>query len=154
MAAAPTKVALRRSEEQRHGRRLSDKHRYRLTVGVGIMLRATVRASQGSGQGRRARGTQLGWIGSETVPATWVGVALAGMGAGVYRTAVASPRAATVVAITTVAGDGRDSQQTAVATMIVTVTATATTEVGGAPFQAHKNPRRQAPPEWIVQIEQ
>ena len=106
-----------------------------------------------SGQGRRARGTQLGWIGSEAVPATWVGVALAGMGAGVCRTAVVSPTAATVVAITTAVGDGGDSQQTVVATMIVTVTATATTEGGGAPFQAHKDPRHQAPPEWIVQIE-
>ena len=146
-------MALRRSEEERQGRRLRDEHRCRRTIRVGITLRATVRAGRGSGQGRRARGTQLGWIGSETVPATWVGVALAGMGAGVCRTAVVSPTASTVVAITTVAGDGRESQQLAVATTIVTVTATATTEVGGAPFQAHKNPRRQAPPEWIVQIE-
>ena len=97
-----TTVALERSEEQRHGRRLSDEHRCRRTIGVGITLWATVRAGRGSGQGRRrARGARLGWIGSETVPATWVGEALARMGAGVCQTAVASPTAAIVVTITT-----------------------------------------------------
>ena len=110
-----------------------------------------MRAGRGSGQGRRERGTQLGWIGSETVPATWVGVALAGMGAGVYQTAVASPTAATAVTITRAAGDGRDRRQTAVATMIAT--AAATTEGAGARFEARKDPRLQAPPEWIVRTE-
>ena len=104
-----------------------------------------------SGQGRRARGTQLGWIGSEAVPATWVGVALAGMGAGVCRTAVVSPTAATVVAITTAVGDGGDRPQTAVATMIAT--AAATIEGVGARFEASKGPRRHAPPEWMVWTE-
>ena len=120
-------------------------------IEVGITDRVTVRAGRGSGQGRRELGTQLGWIGSETVPATWVGVALAGMGAGVCQTAVASSTAATVVTITMAAGDGRDRRQTAVATMIVTVAAT--TEGGGARFEARKDPRHQAPPEWIVRTE-
>ena len=104
-----------------------------------------------SGQRRMERGTQLGWIGSEMVPATWVGLALAGMGAGVYQTAVAWPTAATVVMITMAAGDGRDRRQTAVATMIVT--AAATTEDSGARFEARKDLRHQAPPEWIVRTE-
>ena len=112
-----TTVALRWSEEQRHGRRLSDEHSCRRTIGVGITARATVRAGRESGQGRRERGTHLGWIGSETVATT---VELAGIGAGVCRTAVASPTAATVV--TMAPGEGRDRWQTAVANMIVTVT--------------------------------
>ena len=97
-----------------------------------------MKAGRGSGQGRRERGTQLGWIGSETVPATWVGVALAGMGAGVYQTAVASPTAATVVTIMMAAGDGRDRRQTAVATRIVT--AVATSEDARARFEAARTP--------------
>ena len=94
---------------------------------------------------------QLGWIGSETVSATLVCVALAGMSAVVYQTAVASPTAATVVAITTAPGDGRDRRQTVVATMIATKAAT--TEGAGARFEARKDPRHQAPPEWIVRTE-
>ena len=149
-----TKATLMRSdsEEKRRGRRLNDEHRCRSTTVGGITARATLRAGRGSGQGRRERGTQIGWIRGETVPATWVGVALAGMGAGVCQTAVASPTAAIVVTITTATGDGRDSQRTAVANTIVTAARTATTEGGGAPFEAHKDPRRQVPPEWIVQI--
>ena len=45
--------ALRRSEEQHHGRRLSDEHSCRRTIGVGITARATVRAGRESDQGRR-----------------------------------------------------------------------------------------------------
>ena len=82
---------------------------------------------------------------------TWIGVALAGMGAGVYQTVVASPTAATVVTITMAAGDGSDRRQTAVATMIVTVTVT--TEDAGARFEACKDLRNQAPPEWIARTE-
>ena len=110
------KVAVMRSEEQRRGGRLNDEHRCRPTTVGGITAWAILRAGRGSGQGRRGRGTQLGWIGGETFPATWVGVALARMGAGVCQTAVASPTAAIVVTITTATGDGRDSQRTAVAT--------------------------------------
>ena len=80
-------------------------------------------------------------------------MALTGMGAGVCRTEVASPTAATVVTIAMAAGDGRDRRQTAVATMIGTVTAAATTEGGGARFEARKDPRHQAPSEWIVRTE-
>ena len=65
-------------------------------------------------------------------------MALAGMDAGVYQTAVVSPTAATVVTITMAAGDGRDRRQTAVATMIATVAATI--EVAGARFEARKDP--------------
>ena len=88
----------------------------------------------------------------EMVPATLIGVALAGVGAGVCQTAVASPMAATVVTITTAPGDGRDRRQTAV--MAATVIATTEGEGLGAPFEAHKEPRHQTLPEWIVmQIE-
>ena len=82
---------------------------------------------------------------------TWIGVALAGMGAGVYQTVVASPTAATVVTITMAAGDGRDRRQTAVATMIAT--AAATIEGAGARFEARKGPGHHAPPEWMVRTE-
>ena len=87
-----SEVELRRSEEQRQGRRLSDEYRcQRMSVG-GIRARATVSASPGrrSGLGRmergmqpgwivRERGTRLEWLGGKSL-ATWVGAALAGKG--------------------------------------------------------------------------
>ena len=93
---------------------------------------------------------------------TWCGAALTGMGAVLCRLcwslsrlswrgqcSPCSPSAATVVTIMTAPGDGRDKQQTAVATMIMTAEGPG----GGARFPVHKDPRHQAPSEWIVRTD-
>ena len=87
-----SEVELRRSEEQCHGRRMSDEHRCRRNNVGGIRARATVSASpgRGSGLGRmergmqpgcivREKGTRLEWFGSKSL-SNQIGAALAGKG--------------------------------------------------------------------------